>query len=244
MMFASKGFVRSSVQSATGIKSELLAFTPKSLSEEGLKEVANEISVIFGKAFFNTDNSSRCWPVEKVLVRIKEISFGYLVENEAGSERIGYAIFENAGCSAGNILFIDSIGFTRQGLGLGRTLVQQAVETTQSRIIAGRTQNPNLIKMLRGLKPKSILPIDDDYSTGINREILQSLKTQTAELRNANIEEKTGICKCIYREGRLGTYPIDDADSAVAKIQSRFREIGMDQDNGDALIVAAKLDFI
>ncbi|HVA83009.1 MAG TPA: hypothetical protein VNF06_02490 [Candidatus Aquilonibacter sp.] len=245
MKFANNDHKGRQVRDASGNLSNLVPFSPRSISDEKLVEVAQDISVLFAKAFHNTEGASTEWTPQKVLARIREISFGMLVEQEGTSKKVGYAIFETPTCELGNILFINSIGFAQQGSGLGQVVIKEALAMAGSKIIAGRTQNPNLIKMLRRLNPTSILPIDEDYdASNSNKIILSALRDKTDELKNATIDTKSGVCKKVYRRGRLGNYPVNREDPEIAKIQERFEQIGMNQDEGDALIVAAKLAFI
>ncbi|MDE1870147.1 MAG: hypothetical protein KGH71_04150 [Candidatus Micrarchaeota archaeon] len=246
MAFAKKdnsGFEYKIVENVSGQSHKLILFKPKLISEENLIKKSEDISLIFGSAFYNKEGSFQEWPPERVLRRIREISFGILVEKEG--QKIGYAIFESPSCELGNILFINSIGFAKQGAGLGQLIMREAINLEKSRIVAGRTQNPNLIKMLRRLNPVSILPIDEDYSSSEqNRQILDALRDKTVELRNAVIDDNTGVCKKAYSKGKLGNYPVNLPDLETTKIQSRFNQIGLDQNGGDAVIVTAKLDFI
>ncbi|MDE1825300.1 MAG: hypothetical protein KGH61_02030 [Candidatus Micrarchaeota archaeon] len=244
MAFANKGFEKSSVIAASGMRYELLAFVPRSLREGGIRQAAKEISGIFGKAFYGDSETPSGWPAEKVETRLGEISLGYLVHKEGTQERIGYALFETIPSGAGDILYVASIGFSHQGLGLGRVLVQDAAASSQNRIVAARTQNPNLIKMLYGLKPKALLPIDEDYTASeTNRKIFDALRAKNIQKHNADVE-LTGLCKQAYHEGKLGLYTSDQTDPLAMKILRRFGEIGLNQVRGDALMVAAKLDFI
>lgn len=126
---------------------EVAFFEPGFLLEGKLRAASREISTIFGKAFFNTTSPDKLWDPESVMRNLLDSSLAALIT--INREVVGYAIFECIPFRGGQILFVDAVACTRQGNGIGGTTIQEAVRLTASQIIAARTQNPAIIKMLR-----------------------------------------------------------------------------------------------
>jgi len=104
--------------------------------------------------------------------------------------------------------------------------------------IGGRTQNPLVIK--RYAKLGVLFPFQITYAEGEGKLIMDYLSRYIAEVRDVkHLERDTGICRQVYKEGRLGDYSIqiDGAD----EYEKLLHAWNFQRENGDALIVVTKL---
>lgn len=79
-----------------------------------------------------------------------------------------------------------------------------------------------------------VYPFEDSYQNENGQQILNFSCKTIRECERAN---QLGVCKAVYREGRLGDYP-ERPD--LVEIHKIFTTLDVDRENGDAVIVIGK----
>lgn len=222
-------------------------FEPESYKNnkfEALELFANQISILFGEAFYPSRHPPKLWDPEHIMKRLPKVKLGVLVFNGSPRKTIAYALFDQARWGEYRILFVDSMGVSKapvnwQRTGLGTQIMREALKRLPAETVAARTQNPDFVLMLQKLKPQELLPGESGYS-GKDLELIKAIKEQVIELHEADVDLSKGICKKAYRERKLGDYEIDLNNKLVSQIEQRFEALGFNRDDGDAVVVVAK----
>jgi SAM-dependent methyltransferase/ribosomal protein S18 acetylase RimI-like enzyme/uncharacterized protein YbaR (Trm112 family) len=221
---------------------------PASIRHDGFTPMAQKISELYGRAFWNSESPSKRWRVEGILSRIPNIDLLILAFDES-YEAIGYSMFTRIKWRNDSVLFINAVALSGgtpkhkenwQKSGLGIVVLREALRQLPSKILAARTQNPAFVSLLRKLMPKQVQPFDDPYSSD-TLDLLNTLRTQISELSDGKMGPSPGIYKHVYKGGLLGNYE----EKLPKKELSRFDNIMTKLDRtwkrkkGDAMIPLA-----
>ena len=228
---------------------KLKIIEPKTIEADDLIPIAKQISKLFGKAFWHSDDPAKHWPVSSIMRRLQKLALVILAFDQSESTLIGYALFDKFVWGKHHILFVDSESVLdkmpgdaqdRQHRGIGTKMLKEGLRQLPSDIVSARTQNPAIAHMLEKLKPSKILPLDSLYSDD-NIEILKALESQAAGLKGTDIDLLTGISKRVYKEGKLGDYVINMEHDYIRQFEERIKELDStwDRDAGDAVILTA-----
>src|SRR5205807_2381663 len=181
---------------------------------------AQRISELFGRAFWHSDDPAKQWPAKGIMRRLPKMPLVILAFDEA-REAIGYSMFNTVSWKDQLVLFADSAAVSGgspnfpqnwQNCGLGTEMLREALRQIPAEIVAARTQNAVIVRMIRGLhigRPErngrkiEILPLDADY-TEDDIDLLRAIKNQIPEFAGEELDFATGISKRIYQEGKLG----------------------------------------
>ncbi len=105
--------------------------------------------------------------------------------------------------------------------------------------IGCRTQNPLMMRSY-GLFGK-LYPFEGDYGDTEGQMLMDYMLQHVEHVRDVpELFRHKGICKALYREyniGKLGDYPVN----INGQIERQLDRWGFDRDNGDSLVVVAKL---
>ncbi len=238
-------FARVSVRDGREV---LLRFVrPGELSAETLISFAEQISRVFGRSFARSEHPSNPWLAKSVMQHLADVPLAALAFDASSREPIGYALVDRVEWKGTGMLFIDSIALSDavpprvpeswQGLGLGNKIVLECLRRLPAQIVAARTQNPAVERLLRNFEPERLLSFDETYR-GEDQEMLRSLVEQVAELRGAgNINYETGVCRDAYG----GRHLIEEAPDRSAPFHRRMRELDPEwqPEGGDAVILSA-----
>ncbi len=74
----------------------------------------------------------------------------------------------------------------------------------------------------------------------VEGSILDRFLEGRIELKEVNIDLRSGLCRKAYREGKLGDYKVNRSNIQVDQIESKFEQLGLNRDDGDAIVVIAK----
>lgn len=109
--------------------------------------------------------------------------------------------------------------------------------TTQD--IYNRLNECQLLLMMRSYGYfGSLYPFEADYSTGEGYKVMDYLLEHIPQVKyTTNLVRDKGLCRSIYNSGRLGDYKVN----VKRGIEKQLAEWGFNRDNGDALIVIARL---
>lgn len=229
---------------------------PATMTESGLILIAEVISKLFVSAFWHSEVTAKHWPVEDIMLRLPTLALIVLTFEASSRKPIGYMMFDRASWNGCSILFVDSgavIGDSKedsrnwQNSGVGSRMFREGLRRIPSDIVIARTQNPAAVRLLRSkaLNFSRIIPLDADYSPA-DSELIRSVKNQIIELRDADIDLKTGICKEAYKEGELGHQvgDMDDEELDVAFFKNRMKQLdpSWDSKQGDAVILIARIN--
>jgi hypothetical protein len=218
------------------------------MKSDSLIVIAQKISELFGRAFWHSDEPSKCWPVADILQRLPKMQLLILAFDES-RHAIGYSMFIHLRWKGGSVLFADSGGVSGgsprhpedwQFSGVGSEMLKEALRQLPCETLAARTQNPAIVPMLRKLKPQQILPIDAAYAHG-TLELLEMLRAQVPELMDGEIAPSSGIYKSVYKEGLLGDYGSRIQGAQIKQFEETIT--GLDRtwnrEQGDAVILVA-----
>lgn len=171
---------------------------------------------------------------------------------EGAGQKVGYAFYSvpRTEIHGTFLLWEDAIGIganaQRSGLG-SRDVVWQSVSDLVGRPfgwIGGRTQNPAVAhRYLKQTRSKLAFPFRSGYTSDEGRELSSVLANHVAELRSEVVPDD-GILRHAYRR-RLNDFPAgsDPWDDPKFKgIVDWLRCHNFNRDNGDAVVVIAKLD--
>lgn len=184
------------------------------------------------------------WSVEGINKRLKTSNvIGFLRKD--GKEICGYAFYSIPSELLGDayMLWEDGVCLRKeiQGKGLTKQVVEKSSFVFPDKKfswIGGRTQNPLVIK--RYSKFGALFPFHATYAAGEGKLVMNYLNQHIAEVRDVKqLEKNTGICRGVYKEGRLGDYSmlVSDTDD----YERRLLEWNFQRESGDAVIVVSKL---
>jgi GNAT superfamily N-acetyltransferase len=195
----------------------------------------------------------RAWSPDRIAHALGNISYlAIAYTSDQPSERkvaYGYALYTVPSVPLGNgtyLLWEDAICLRKSMQGSGAPRELFAAITKRSRHqpigwIGGRTQNPRVMRTYR--KFGHAFPFAEDYSTPDGQAIMSFLREQVREVRDVpttSLDLACGIARGIYRQGRLGDYPVNVENTS--DIEQQLTSWGFNRDRGDAVIVAARLD--
>lgn len=189
------------------------------------------------------------WSIEGVRTALaRSTAIGLLAAPDV-TEYGGYALYlaPEETLLTGWVLWEDAIclrkEFQKRGLS-SRALLEASslFPTREFGWLGGRTQNPMVLKRYQH-RSSLVLPIDEGYEGLPGKTVMSFLRQHIAEVREPpGMDQQTGICYAAYKDGRLGDYEIDLTDAEVASIERRLSELGLNRDNGDAVIAMARLN--
>ena len=207
------------------------------MSSDDQDLIARKVSHVFTKAFWASRNDMK-WPFNSIMNLLASLYLVIIVTLRSSQEPIAYGLFETAFHEP--ILFIDALAvdIKYQNKGIATSILKIALKKSKSRTVAFRTQNPAMIKLILKFNPKTVVPIDAEY-TAVTKNVLSSLTEQVAELKGVRNITSAGLCKRVYHEGRLGDYTINMEDPVILSIENRLQALGLQRDEGDALVVIA-----
>ena len=244
----------SRIETKDGTKVSLEFIQPTRLKPEGLLPIAQVISKLFNRAFWDDNDTARDWPVETIMRRLPELPLVMLAFDASSREPIAYMMFDQASYNGHSILFIDSVGVIAdnqdrsrnwQKSGVGAKMLEEGLRRVPHDIIMARTQNPAVVRLLRKevVKLRHIAPLDADYSPA-DSELLRFVKDQIVELRDAEVDLVTGVCKRAYKEGELGNQVANMKEDAedVAFFKNRMKQLdpSWDSKQGDAVVLIVR----
>lgn len=216
-------------------------FTPARVGNADRELIARKVSHVFTKAFWISRDDMK-WPVNSIMARLTSLYLAVIVSLKSSQEPVAYGLFETAFHDNESILFIDALAvdIKYQKKGIATSILKIALKKSKSCTIAFRTQNPAMIKLILKFNPETVVPINTEYNTGV-KNVLSSLAEHVVELKGVrDMNLSTGLCKRVYREGRLGDYTINMEDPVIASIENRFQKLGLQRDEGDAIVVIAR----
>ena len=208
------------------------------MSSDDQDLIARKVSHVFTNAFSTSRNDMK-WPLNSIMNRLASLYLVVIITLRSSQEPIAYGLFETAFHDE-SILFIDALAvdIKYQNKGIATSILKIALKKSKSRTVAFRTQNPAMIKLILKFNPKTVVPIDAEY-TAVTKNVLSSLTEQVAELKGVRNITSAGLCKRVYHEGRLGDYTINMEDPVILSIENRLQALGLQRDEGDALVVIA-----
>lgn len=223
---------------------------PCEFANSDLRPIAEEISTLFGRAFWHSQDTENRWSVEKLMKLLPDVDLVVVAFDAIERVSIGYALFERVFFSNQAVLFVDSIGVAgtiaeldnkRPRPGLAFEMIKQALRRLPADTVAARTQSPALVGLLRKLSPEQVVPIDADFGSE-QVEMLKALNNQVKELENLKIDLVSGVCKQAYRRGLLGDYESLLPKEEIESFDHRMKQLepSWKREDGDAVIVIAR----
>jgi hypothetical protein len=129
-----------------------------------------------------------------------------------------------------------------QGRGLTQGFIERACALFPGRRfgwMGGRTQNPVVFRW--HAKFGRVFPFDGTYAEPEGRRVLRYLREHVAEVREAAmVDDITGICRGAYRWTYRPAYLAHAR--ATEPFEQQLRTWAFNRDQGDALILVARLD--
>lgn len=222
---------------------------PREFANADLGPIAEEISKLFGRAFWRSENTENRWSVENLMKELPDVDLVVLAFDATDRVSIGYALFERVFLSNQAVLFVDSIGVAgtiaeldieRPRPGLAFEMIRQALRRLPADTVAARTQNPALVRLLRKLNPEQIVPIDADFGSE-QVKMLKTINDQVKELVNVRIDLASGVSKHAY-PGLLGDYERLLPQEEIESFDNRMKQLepSWKREAGDAVIVIAR----
>lgn len=99
-----------------------------------------------------------------------------------------------------------------------------------------RTQNPIIVRIYSSFG--MVYPFQAKYSEGEGGTLLDYLIENIPQLSHiSNLNRDTGICRAVYSIGRMGDYQLNPN----GKIEQQLAAWDFNYDNGDCVIIVAKL---
>lgn len=203
-------------------------------------EVIGQIKSIFRDGF----DTERDWLEEKIRLRLSRATVIGLLQTQNGPPA-GYAIY-----SSPDEKFDDRFVLWEDGVCVRRALQGQGLTTRLLWNIChfmgrdfgwfgGDTQNPLVYK--RYARLGRLFPIDAPFTTTQGKRLLRFLLANVLQVRDRikELDVMSGRLKGIYREGRLGRYPIGVAGAESFEEYLELHSI--DRERGDALLLVAEI---
>lgn len=238
------------VRLSNGREMIIVFIHPGTMKRDHLYPFAAQISKLFGRAFWHSDEPGKGWALPSIMRRLPDMALAILAFEATSREPVGYALFDHMKCEGRSILLVSSEGVSGvgpdgaggwQGGGLGIEMLKEALRRLPSDALVARTQNGGIARMLRKLRPGRIYPLDATYS-GDSAALLQAVEEGAAELRRSEIEPSTGISKGVYREGKLGDYEECVNPEYIREFEERMLELdpSWNRGRGDAVVLIAE----
>ncbi|GEM_PF-3479513 len=214
--------------------------TPETVSDSGIEGIHSVFSDGFGLPEGWNREDIRCALYRSDVMGLLHSSNGAIM---------GYAFYSapETPLEGRYFLWEDAICLRKsvQGMGYtGRTLFESVAALFTERVfgwLGGRTQNP--LVFLRYANLGQVLPFDVSYTSVLGQKVMRFLLEHIVEVQEASamgvLEQATGICHGIYREGKLGDYSTDSP--SLARFESLLHSWIFDRDAGDALLVVTHL---
>jgi len=131
------------------------------------------------------------------------------------------------------------ISFQMQGCGLASKLIEAMIKKYSIGLLAARTQNFNLIKLLSRFSSRKItFPISGAYGDCDAGQLALEQLNNVPQLANTLINSN-GIAKACY--GRA--LNIGSLRKSTAAIQDRLDELNFDRNAGDAVIITSQIKY-
>ena len=205
---------------------------------------AKDIYSIFLNGFGLTEKNA--WRIERIADALRRISFLALAYANDEPNACGYAMYTVPPIPFDDgtyLLWEDAICLrkTAQGQGGRSDLFAKITARSHHRPIGwigGRTQNPRVIKTYCRLGHS--FPFSENYETPDGQAIMAFLRAHVDEVRHVEkLDLPCGIGRHVYRQGRLGDY--DEDAYKTLEFERQLADWKFDRDNGDAVIVTARL---
>ncbi|HEY0377208.1 MAG TPA: hypothetical protein VGC87_09640 [Pyrinomonadaceae bacterium] len=190
---------------------------------------------------------SEGWSIEGIRETVMTSDILGFLRNGEG-EIFGYAFYTvpSSSLDGTHILWADSIclkkGVQKKGLTTG--LTKKAAKVFPERKfgwIGGRTQNP--LVMRKYSKLGTVFPFSASYDTDEGKLVMDYLLKHIKEVfevyEEQRLELTNGICRKVYRGGRLGDYPT--AIDGTEAFEKQLLNWNFKRDNGDAIIIVSHL---
>jgi len=145
------------------------------------------------------------------------------------------------------LLWENSIALAKnvQGKGFSSQILRRVLKAYPEKEfgwVGGRTQNPLIFKHYSALGG-TLFPFDESYTSEEGRKLLNYLIQNIPEVSSVDqkdqLEKDHGICKRIYKEGRLGDY--DDRISGTSCFERKLKAWGFNRNDGDAVVLINRL---
>jgi hypothetical protein len=210
---------------------------------EEITELSEKTIVEIHETFLDGFGLESGWSHSGIRERIQKSSIVGLLYNSSGII-YGYAIYSipSATLTSLSMLWEDAICLRRKARGLSLTsgIIETICEKFPDRSFGwfgGRTQNPVVFK--RYSKIGNLYPFEIPFSSDRGKRVIDFLKANIAEVQETqDIDLDTGICRCVYKEGRLGDYP--EKVKGTERYEKQLSDWNFNRDNGDAIIVIAR----
>jgi hypothetical protein len=205
-------------------------------------ETVQRISEVFEDGF----GLSSGWDVNNIRKAYLRSTIVGLLEG-ANGDIAGYAFYSApaARLNGSHLLWEDAVCI-KKGL-QGRRLSSGLLFAKASSMfpdrtfgwIGGRTQNPLVIRRYQRLG--RIFPFDQLYNEDDGRFVMDFLISNIIEVGEvtANLDHRTGVCRRVYSEGRLGDY--GTSVTGAERFEEQLARWGFDRERGDAAVVVVEL---
>lgn len=100
-----------------------------------------------------------------------------------------------------------------------------------------RTQNPAMMYALDKLCEGVLVPFDTFYSPNLTNFLVENVYEVRKPYELQNLDEKNGICKKVYKEGKLGDYLEEINKGRSAFFEDLLQKWQFTRTNGDAIIL-------
>lgn len=200
-------------------------------------------ALLRGLAYLTSDATGESF--SKIGLQFEERAplFDFIVTIEDGGESVGYGGYRDIGSANGIRVLYESAKMvfkTKQGRGYGRLITKKAIAISQAEVIAARTQNPAEALSIQRALGRKTSPFDGDLEVDTNeRRILEEVASVLG-IPEEILDPANGLCKGMYGE-RFGDYVVDYSNEEIGNIARRFKEIGLNQDRGDAVLLIGKI---
>jgi hypothetical protein len=199
------------------------------------------------QVFLDGFGLSKGWSIEGIRKRLRTSNVAGFLRKD-GEEIYGYAFYSVPSEPLGEAYMLWEDGICLRKEVQGKELTKQVVEKAcfifpgrRFGWVGGRTQNP--VVMSRYSKFGLLLPFDTSYNSPDGKPVMDYLLKHIEEVKDVykgqRLDLRNGICRGIYREGRLGDYPLEV--KGTEKFHRQLLQWGFQRDSGDAAIIVSKL---
>jgi hypothetical protein len=210
-----------------------------------VQDAPAELILVLRQIFADGFGLTTLWQEEDAQHALTRSTILGLLQNPTGQIG-GYAFYTlpEAPLLGSHLLWEDAVCLRKslQGQGYaGHKLFACIREYLNDRTVGwlgGRTQNP--IVMRRYARFGETLPFNALYDE--QPQVMNYLIEHIAEVQSAQqrMDKRTGICRQVYPEGRLGDYPTDVP--GTEKYQDLLKSWGFSPERGDAVVVLTHLN--
>lgn len=223
----------------------IFSFT-KDISTEDKFLIAENILAVYRDAM-----GSEGWSVDEICDRAeKSTALGLL--KDAKNNIGGYLLVTvpSEPLNDKHILWIDSIsvrkalqkhGYYQRGI---KKVMKKFSKYYTFGFVGGRSQNPLIFYLRDKLSDNKLYPFDDLYPGELMEYLINHVYEvgepyDEGKLKNEDL--KRGICRKIYKKGKLGDYEENIDRGRSAKFEAKLKEWDFQRQKGDALIIIKQL---